>query len=309
MRRVLIPGLALASFALSLTCLPEAAASKTYTLPSKETWKVGDAVTRIETQKQVQKQTVTAGGQVVQQGDETVATAFEGVLEVKEVNAAGEYTHAVAFIKSWRQTKGDAVDESLTGAHVELRGAGSARTAKILTPGLEPSEDAAKWLDEELGTKAGSKQGKADDVFNPGRPVAVGESWNPDMAKVAALFGGDDGEGLTFDRAASTAKLTLKEVVGDLATIAIEFDLKVSPISTPAGELPWKEGGLMTVRAEMRKSLTASNHVGSAKMKAELVGKAGNEQFDLALDVQIDNTGEMKAGGKVPAMEQPAEAR
>lgn len=308
MRRVLIPGLALAMVALSVPALPEAVAAKTYTIPPKEMWKVGDVVSRTETQKQVQKQTVTAGGQVVQEGTENVVTSFDGVLEVKEVDASGEFTHALVYIKSWRHTKGDDVDECLTGAHVELRGAGSARTAKILTPGLEPTEDAEKWLDEELGAKAGSKQGKADDVFNPGRPVAVGESWNPDMEKVAALFGGDDGEGLKFDRAASTAKLTLKDVAGDLATISIEFDLKVSPFPTPAGDLAWKEGGLMKVRAEIRKALTAS-HAGSAKMTAELVGKAANDQFELALDIRMDNTGEMKPGGKVPALEEPAEAR
>jgi hypothetical protein len=252
MRRLL--ALSLAAFATIGARAVLAEDAPTHTLPKKTTWKVGDVVTRAETEKTVQSQKVTVNAQVVQEGGTTVETSFEAVMVVNEVNDEGDFTKALAYFKHWKRTAGEDVDESLTGAHVEVTGAGATRSAKVVTPEHKISVDAAQWLDNELGKGAGDREGKANEVFNPGKPVAVGETWNPDLAKVTAMFG-SEGK-LKFVEEKCTAALTLASVDAKVATIKLEFDLPTAPLETPGGKLEWSEGGVFVIRATSRRAST-----------------------------------------------------
>lgn len=299
MRRLL--ALSLAAFATVGARSVLAEDAPTYTLPKQTTWKVGDVVSRTETEKMVQGQKVTMGEQVVQDGSNTVETAFDAVLAVKEVNDAGDFTKALVYFKSWKRTAGNDVDESLTGAHVEVNGAGATRSAKVVTPEHQISVDAAQWLDNEFGKGAGDREGKADEIFNPGKPVAVGETWQPELAKVREMFG-SDGK-LKFVDDECTAKLTLVSVEGKVATIQLEFDLPTAPLEGPGGKMNWTEGGTFVIRATIKKSLEAGLHEEGGEMTARLQGKAAAEGgVVLALDVNVTNTGTMKAGGEMPAL-------
>jgi len=300
MRRILALSLAaLATFGARAVL----ADGPTYTFPAKTTWKAGDVVTRSETEKTVQKQKVSMGEQVLQEGDTSTEIAYEAVLAVKEVNDTGEYTKALVFFKSWKRTSGEDVDESLAGAHVEVTGAGGTRNAKVITPDHKVSVEAAQWLDNELGKGSSDREGKAAEVFSPAKPVAVGETWNPDMAKVREMFGKGEG-GLKFIEEKCTAALTLTGVEGKVATMTLEFDLPVAPMETPGGKLEWKDGGVFVIRATVRKGIEAGVHEEGGQMNARLQGTAvGEGGVTLVLDVDVTNTGGVTTGGEMPALE------
>lgn len=299
MRRLL--ALSLAAFATIGARAVLAEDAPTYTIPTRTTWKVGDVVTRVETEKESQSQKVTMGEQVLQEGSNLVQTSFEAVLSVQEVNGEGEYTKALVFFKQWKREAGKDVDESLTGAHVEVTGAGATRSAKVVTPDHKISVEAAQWLDNELGKGSGDHEAKGDAVFNPGKPVAVGETWNPDMAKVREMFGSDGKLKFVDDRC--TAAITLVSVEDKVATFKVEFDLQTAPLETPGGKLEWTEGGVFVIRMNVKKALEAGIHADGGEMRAQLKGKAsGQGGVMLDLDVDVQKTGTVTAGGEMPAL-------
>lgn len=289
-------------FVLAAIGLPAASAEDgpaTHTLPKKETWKVGDVATREESQVQTEKTVVNVGGQVVQDQTRTTDTSFVAVLRCDEVNDAGDYTKALVWFKAWKQLRGDTTDESLTGAHVEVEGAPGKRTARVVTPDLKPSIEAAQWLDKELG--AGDKDdSKFSDAFLPAGPVAVGESWTPDIAKVAAMFG--EGDKLTVVADKSTAKGTLVAVDGGIATLAWEIDLQTGSLKGPMGEMAWKEGGVFKLRFGGRKALEAGDHTGEMAMDGNLSGVVNAQGAEVTLDVKLKNSGRFSKGGEIPAL-------
>jgi hypothetical protein len=289
-------------FVFAAIGLPAASAEDgpaTYTIPKKETWKVGDVATREESQVQTEKTVVTANGQVVQDRSTSTDTSFVAVLRCDEVNDAGDYTKALVWFKAWKQVRGDTTDESLTGAHVEVEGASGKRTARVVTPDFKPSIEAAQWLDKELG--AGDKDdSKSADAFLPAGPVAVGESWTPDIAKVGAMFGEDDKLKVVADK--SKTKGTLVAVDGGIATLAWEFDLQTGAIKGPMGEMSWKEGGVFKLRFGGRKALDAGDHAGEMAMDGHLSGVVSAQGAEVALDVKLKNSGKFTKGGEIPAL-------
>ena len=69
---------------------------KTYTIPARETWKVGDVVSKKSTEKKIKKQTVKGpDGTVVNESATEETEAYEGTMKVLEVNAEGEFTKAL----------------------------------------------------------------------------------------------------------------------------------------------------------------------------------------------------------------------
>lgn len=295
MRRLL----ALSAAALVLAARPVLAeGEKAYTIPEHETWKVGDVVSRAETSKKVQRQTVKAPDGTVlqdQQSDESVS--YEAVLECRAVDAAGKYTDALVWFKSWERTVGGQKDSSLTGVHVALIGPPSARTAKVLTPGATVSPAATAWLDEEHG-KGAAKSAQNEHLFLPPGPIAVGQSWSPAFELVQKTFGSN---GLQFDEAKSSAKLTLKAVEGEVATLGIDF--KLQTVGLPAGgtAVPWTEGGVLALEASGRKPLAAGLHAGGGTMSVTFKGSAAVEGgVVVTIDVSQQGTDVIQAGGEMP---------
>lgn len=299
MRRLLT--LSLAAFATFGVRSVLAEDAPTYTVPTHTTWKVGDVVTRAETEKESQSQKVTMGEQTLQEGSNVVETSFEAVMTVQEVNAEGDFTKALVYFKSWKRASAKDADESLTGAHVEVTGAKAARTAKVVTPDHTISPDAAQWLDNELGKGAADRDDKGNEMFNPGKPVAVGETWHPDIAKVRETFG-SDGK-LKFVEDKCTAAITLVSVEDKVATFKVEFDLQTAPLETPGGKLEWSEGGMFVIRMTVKKALDAGVHTEGGEMRAQLKGKAaGQGGVVLDLDVDVQKTGGVTTGGEMPAL-------
>lgn len=291
--------------ALSLAALAAVAARpagaedpKTYAFPAKTTWKAGDVATRVETESAKQK--VTVGEMVVNGGDTPVETKFEAVMRVDAVDDQGEFTKAVVWFKSWSKG-GETPDDSLHGAHVQIDGAGATRTVKVLTPGLVASPEALAWLDEKFG------KGTADDndgmsTILPGKPVAVGESWTPDVAKLAKTFGKDH---MVFVEEKSKATGTLTSVKDGIGNLTLEVSLQGKEMATPQGTMTWAEGGAMKIAFVFDRSVDAGVHAGSATMHLTMSGllaMAGAPPGGPSpkLEVDVSSTMTVVAGGEMP---------
>src|SRR5688572_29991716 len=196
-------GFAALAFAFASTAFAE---ERTYTIPERDVWKAGDVVTRTEDERQVQKQVVKGpDGTVMQDKETTQVTSWSGVLQVEAVDAEGRITRGLVHFSSWKRELDGKSDESLKGKHARIEGVGSARTVKVVTPGATASAGALRWLESEFGKEKASREDAIAKMFLPGKPVAVGDSWTPDMKKVAELFG----EKLKLVAEKSTGKVTL----------------------------------------------------------------------------------------------------
>lgn len=270
---------------------------KTYTIPARETWKVGDVVSKKSIDKKVNKQTITGpDGAVLQEQSSEEYVAYEGVLKVLEVDGDGRYTKALVYFSSWERKVGEEEDDSLEGKHVELNGAGADRTAKVVTPGAEVSPAAAEWLDGELG-KGSAKEESVGSVFVPKKPIAVGETWDVDGAELAKAMGN---EKMTLVAAKSTGKFTLKDVTDGIATIDVELSLQADAVDTPQGKIEWGEGGVLTMHMTGTKPLDAGNHAAAGKMNGGLKGTLAAQGVSVGLDMTLEGESVVKAGGEMP---------
>lgn len=270
---------------------------KTYTIPARETWKVGDVVSKKSTEKKIQKQTVKGpDGTVVNESATEETEAYEGTMKVLEVNAEGEFTKALVYFKSWSHAAGEKADDSLTGKHIEVNGAGAGRTAKVVTPGAEVSPEALTWLDGEFGA-ASAKKDKSGDVMVPKKPVAVGEVFTIDAAELVKGMGN---ENMQFLSEQSKGTFTLKDVQGGVATIEIVLSLQADGPSTPNGKLSWKDGGRFDMHVEGTKALDAGVHASTSHMTGGLKGELEVPGATVGFDMTLEGESVVTMGGEMP---------
>lgn len=272
---------------------------KTYTVPTRETWKVGEIITKHSTDKKVQKQTVKGpDGAVLQEKASEEVEEYEGTMKVLEVNGEGEFTKALVYFKSWGRKVGEAEDTSLSGKHVELSGAGASRTAKVVTPGAEVSPEALTWLDGELGAGSAKKE-KAGELMVPKKPLAVGESATIDPAELVKGLGNDN---MSFLADKSTGTFTLKDVTDGVATVEIALSLQADGPNGPGGKLTWKDGGTFTMNMAGTKALDAGVHASVGHMTGALKGSLEVQGATVELDMTLEGESTVTAGGEMPAV-------
>jgi hypothetical protein len=261
-----------------------------------ERYAVGDVNTHAMEETNAQKVVVNVGEQTVQDKQETSKESSRVVERVESVDDAGQSTRSTLFVKAWRIESGEKVDTSLEGALVEVTGKKGARSWKILHAPGTPSDRAKAWLDEEWGKgkKGDNTMGKA---MTPSKPVAVGESWEPDIEIVAKELG----EKFTVDTSKSKARLTLDKVENGVQHVSVAFELHTTGVQSPQGEMTWKEGGLLSFTGKMSKSATA-NTPKRAAMDFGIVGTAESGPAVVKLDIQVKKVGELTAGGEIPAL-------
>jgi hypothetical protein len=293
MRRWLAPSL----FAAALLAGPAVAEDgKTYTIPAKVTWKVGDVVTRRESEKKTQKLSIKTpdGTEVPPSGETVESTSYEAVMKVLAVDATGELTKAVVFFTSWSTEKGGAEDKSLAGKHVELDGSGANRKVTVLDDG-DLSAEAREWVTNEIGSKSAVREDKMS-VLYPAKPVAVGESWDVDPAKIAAALGDD----LTVVPAKSTAKVSLVAVEDGLAKLKMEINLQTANLPTPAGPMEWSEGGAMVISLTTSRAIEAGKHTSDGEGTITFQGKGNMQGADVSMDIKSENSMHVTEGGEIP---------
>jgi hypothetical protein len=276
--------------------------AKTYTIPAHETWKVGDVLSKHEVDKKSQKRNVKdpQGNPIPgAAADESESTTYDAVLKVLEVDGEGRFTHAMVFVKSWtHEQTGKPADTSLAGKHVEVTGVGADRKATVVSGAAEVSPKGIEWVADEFGKKSGQKEAKGE-ILAPGKPVAIGESWSPDTAKLLALFS-DEG-GPNFVAEGTSATFTLVDVKDGHAEMKLEFVLQSGPMQTPNGPLEWKEGGAVKLTGTGTKALDAGDHTGSNSMTGSFAGVGALGPVTVEIDSTFGNEMTVTAGGEMPA--------
>lgn len=292
--RLLVPALV-----LTVGAVAHAEDAKTFNLDVKPAYKVGEITTATSHDESTNNTKVaTAEGAVAFAQDVKEVVDYTATHKVLEVDGDGHVTKELVHFSEWKQTKGDAASTELTGVHVEVTGTGVKRTWKILTPGVTLAtiaEGTKGWLDKKFGGKADSEFG---DAMKPGKPVAIGDSWDLSVDKIAEAMGND----MKFDAAKSTAKATLVGVEGDLATVHVEMKLQL--VSLPAGPgavLKVLEGGALEMTGEGHAPLAPTARGDGGAMTMKLSAKTDAPQnMTATIEVEGKQESSTKAGGEMP---------
>lgn len=182
------------SFLLGLAFIPFATAQspETHQLPAVQPrWKVGDKVRVRQRQEQTQRIVMRSGLEVVE--EQNLRTGFEQryLLEVQKVDEQGRIAEARRTYEALHDLeKGEPV--AVDGLVVRwLRDPDGAFRWEP-PPGATLDEFVRETLDEDL-EGADEKGAEPSDpsrlLFSAGKPVAVGETWELELEKVAPAFG------------------------------------------------------------------------------------------------------------------------
>jgi hypothetical protein len=147
----------------------------------------------------------------------TQSETLDAVYVVRHdaVDAQGASTKRTLFLKSWKQTKDGATDDSLSGRRVEVDGeTWKVADDKIVTAG------AKKWLDGEF---AKPDQHVLEKLEPPTR-MTVGRTWKADPQKAISAFGGSD---VPFLGDGCSVELTLVSAEGAPPDVSGRFECKL----------------------------------------------------------------------------------
>src|SRR5262245_21771061 len=170
----------------------------------------------------------------------------------------GTDTKALLHLSSWSVRgsggqMGVLKDEGLAGGHGEDVGHAGERAWEALRPGKDIGERAKAWLEKKLGPTVAEG---GDVALSPKEPVAPGATWNPDPTDLAKVMGKGS---LEIDPAKSSIKVTFVEATptkaGNFGRFTIEMSLATKSLQSPMGAMEWKEGGALTSKGNMNRSL------------------------------------------------------
>ena len=271
-----------------------------HVLYRRSQWQVGDVVTRDDTAK-VMERIVKLGedGATEPMRETEQVTKARWLERCLEVDGDGNRTRYEAYIAEWMRKTGDLEDDSLKGASVEVKGAGKARTWRLVGEStVERSAGAREWLDEQFGANP------ADDdtvrrMMLPDRPVAVGDSWTPDVSAIADSL---KKKGLEVNRGRMTATAKLESVDGDEARCSMQAALPLSrpPKSGEAGG-SWVRGGTVMVELQVRIPREGRLLIES-RLDRRMALEGDIRQIDATIrpDLRLDETRENTVGGEFP---------
>lgn len=266
----------------------------------RERWKAGDVFTRTGEETETVKIKVLADGQSVSDRTQDRQVSYHTVGKVLEADEAGHATKTVLYFVAWSQAGRGAQDGSLSGVLVEVAGRGAARANRILSPDARVSEAAQRWLDDRYGKPAGAVDPGAkdpEDLYEPGRDVAVGETWTPDAAAIGKAFAAR--LPLVLDKV--TTETRLEGVAEGAATVLVSLKLPLRGLQTGESSplLAWKKGG--TVEVSMRMTRTAgSAFEGTLVRESVLEGIADAQGADVDFDMVSRAEIVVRAGGTMP---------
>lgn len=282
---------------LSIAVVARADDAKTYDLGVKPVFKVGELTTETFHDGSTTDITVAgADGAPLGAHNEQELAEFTATHKVLELDANGRVAKQLIHFSAWKYVKGDAQASELTGAHLEVSGRGPSRAWKLLTPDVTVTPPTKGWLDKQYGPS--EEKEEFSEVVKPSKPVAIGESWDLDVARVAAGFG----KSMQLDLPKSSAKATLASVEGDVATVHVELKLQAASFpGGPGGPVKILEGGVFDVVGEGHLPLaeTARGDEGSMAMKLS-VKTEGEKKSTVTVVVEGAKQVSKKAGGEMP---------
>lgn len=178
-----------------------------------------------------------------------VVTSWTAIHQCVSASADGSSTDMLVHFREWTQRDGDTTDQSLAGTLIGVGGSGWDRGWSVRAGDTALSEAARSWLHERYGPSARPRPEECcDAVAYPPGPVAVGESWSPDMVRLCAWHNVADAPS-PKDVVPISATATLAGVEGEpggrIARIELRARLRYQKpmLLMPAESLDWISGG------------------------------------------------------------------
>jgi hypothetical protein len=252
---------------------------------------VGDVVKHTATERVTVRSALKAQGKT-QTKDEESRTTFvftERVLE-KPKGSKGPTRLERVYEKADVFSKGADVGLGLSGKTVLIE---KKADGYQFTSGNQPLAGKARDF---LAKEFRGEPEPLGERFLPGKPVAVGATWEPDVTEFAKRFGG--GTGLTFDptKVTATAKLTKVYQKDGRRFGVMTADVTLVPTRFDAGgtELPLDDGSKLTVRAEFDSCVDGSLVSGRSKVTTtgKLLARLESGTLTLTLTSTLTSAGE-----------------
>jgi len=296
------PFLAVAALGLFAAGTAVAEPPVRHTVTVRERWKAGDVFTRTGDETETVRMKVLAEEQVVSDKTQDRRTTYNTVGRVVEVDDAGHATKLVVYFVAWSHVGRSGQDGCLSGVQIEVTGRGKARTYTVLTSDAAVSEGARRWLDDRFGRPRGDAEpeGKdSDDLLEPAGPLAVGETWAPDVAGIAKVLSAR----LPVVADKVTVEGTLEGVADGVAKVVVRMKVPLRGLQAGEGSplLEWKQGGTLETTVRTARS-TASGFEGTQVRESKLEGIADAQGADVDFDLVSRTEVVVKAGGTIPAI-------
>lgn len=258
------------------------AQEKTYDLKLNAPRKAGQKFQMQVTQHM--KMQMNANGQPA--GGKEEKKLMEGAEEVVSADPEGAYELRWTFSKAQQLAGAEMVPYGFDGKTVKVKKAGKDADKEYSYADGSPVAEA-----DLKGLKDFDGDGKGDvsKILAPGKPVKVGESWEPDVKAAAGMFEKDMADAI--DPAKSKARFTLKSVEqrGGAEFGRIEGILEFSLGSM--GPLKLETPMLMKFDIEMDARLDGGAQEGVMKLKAQLKGEsdveAQGQKIRIAMDLNM----------------------
>jgi hypothetical protein len=264
-------------------------------------WKAGDVVTRTSKTVAHTNVDVMNGETKVYELRAPKTLVTERVERCLEADADGRRTKALVHVKEWTLSLSETKDDSLTGVTIEVVSTATGSTWKqVGDKGL--SKDASAWLDDNYG--ATDFADRRYEALEPGRAVAVGESWKADPAKIAASF--SPKQSIDVEKAQATVKLAaLKDGVASLET---DLVLPTKHFKNPRlkTEDPWIEGGVITIHVASTHPAGGAAAGLSWHQTVAMKGVAQSQFGEMHIEFGQEDEVATRAGGTIPEPAAPS---
>lgn len=275
--------------------------AKSYDIDWRERWKVGQIVT-VTTHQSTDTDTVKNVTEKGKSGEqkESRRDRVDAVYVVRcdEVDTEGAPTKQTVFFRSWKETKDNETDDSISGARVEVAG-----DRWKVEAGREANYLARLWLDD--------KYGKHRDVepFKKLMPsnMAVGQVFRPELSMSPADMTkalGDE----SFDASGVKMQIKLVAVRGTPPDAVGDFEVNIHlPFSGKGAYflpgVPSPDSG-MDVTGTHTGPLTTSSMLGTEhfdkSVTLNLKAESDELKFSLAAKGKIVEDTKTVAGGEIP---------
>ncbi len=274
------------------TCLAVASASgqDTHTINFDRDPVVGQVVAVQDAIIQNQKQTVAQDGNVVQETSVTHNVQLTYQMEVLGVSDDGNMT-AVRVTVTDGSYAIDNNDAQPLGALVITSQWQDGAATFDVSEGDLPADPAVVALIQEMIDVSDPDQPDAEAAFDPGRTVAVGDTWPVDKALMLAGLG--DALPMTAE-SITTADATLASVEDGMQTVGIQINADLTaPPGDPAGMPPLSDfNGTLSLSGTFSLEADTDHPPATEAMQMAMNVHMAIEGQSVTIDVEFNRQGQ-----------------
>lgn len=286
-RMLLTFGLALLALPLSMPAAAEAPA--TYDLALEAPDLAGQATRIVETRKMTIKFTMLKDGKQLVSQTDTTDESFEATRTVLAVSGTDSISEKLAFSKATHLVDGKKASYPFEGKTVLVKYDPATGTTYACEDGTALSPEDSKALAEFRKPNEVEAESKDSNPLIPKTPVAVGESWSPDVIAVGMEML-QLSSSSAIDAAKSSSKITLAKVKAKNGVPMAQVKGNVSIFAYELGEMKLEKPIATKIGIFLELAADGSIHDGKADMKMQMKGKSpidlgGGEKGTVILDM------------------------